>query len=206
MRDRLLLPLLIPVGAAAAIFLLIFSVSRILLYLLEIEAYSHETGKYVATGVAIAGAAFILGICSLLALVPRISRQAVYTLTALPAAIIIAFGLWIAVRPGEVGEAHAEPGAVVTSVTMVTTDNKFASTAIAVPANQEVTLTLENRGQALHNWRLKGIQGADGREVKTQLLAAGKSETITFTITTPGRYEFDCEVHPVEMKGTLTVQ
>jgi plastocyanin len=206
MRDRLLLPLLIPVGAAAAIFLLIFSTSRILIYALETETYSHDTGKYVATAIAIIGAVFILGVCTLLAQGPRLNPRAIYSFTALPASIIIAFGLWLAVRPHE-GEGHAtEPAAVVTSAIETATDNKFSQTAIAVPAGQEVTVTLENRGQALHNWRVKGVASADGKEIKTQLIGGGKTETLVFTIAAPGNYEFDCEVHPVEMKGTLTVQ
>lgn len=205
MRDRLLLPLLIPVGAAGAIFLLIFSVSRILLYTLESGAYSEETGKYVATGIAIAGAMCILIVCTLLAQAPKISPRAIYSFTALPASIIIAFGLWIAVRPSEGEGQAAENAAAVTSPTEIATDNKFSQTAITVPAGQQVTLTFENRGQAVHNWRAKGVSGADGKEIKTQLLAGGKSETLTFTIAAPGTYDFDCEVHPTEMKGTLAV-
>jgi plastocyanin len=204
MRDRLLLPLFIPVGVAASIFLLIFSVSRILIYVWE--EGGHDTGPWIATTIAIVGATFILAMCTLLAVGPRISREAVYVLTALPASIIIAFGLWIAVRPGEAGEAHGEAPAVVTSVTEVATDNKFSVTSIAVPANQEVTVTFENRGAALHNWRVKGVQSAAGQDIKTQLIGGGKTETVVFTIATPGSYEFDCEVHPAEMKGTLTVQ
>ena len=206
MRDRLLLPLLIPVGAAAAIFLLIFSTSRILIYAFETETYSHDTGKYVATAIAIIGAVFILGVCTLLAQAPRLSAQAIYSFTALPASIIIAFGLWLAVRPHEGEGQGGEPAAVVTSATEVATDNKFSLTSIAIPAGEEVTVTLENRGAAVHNWRVKGVQSAAGAEIKTQLIGGGKTETIMFTILTPGRYEFDCEVHVAEMKGTLTVE
>ncbi|MGD9891262.1 MAG: cupredoxin domain-containing protein, partial [Dehalococcoidia bacterium] len=37
-------------------------------------------------------------------------------------------------------------------------------------------------------------------------LAAGQSGSVTFTITTPGSYPFICDVHPVDMKGTLIVE
>jgi len=47
---------------------------------------------------------------------------------------------------------------------------------------------------------------ASGKDIKTSLLDAGKSESLTFTITKPGNYNFQCDVHPTEMMGTLTVQ
>jgi plastocyanin len=192
MRDRLLMPLFIPVGAAAAIFLLIFSVGKILL----------EVDPQYSTAIAIIGATSILGVCTLLAIGPRLNAAAIYTTTALPASIIIAIGLYIAVRPTS-GEGHGGEGAgaaAVTSITQVTTDNAFSVTAVTVPVGAEVTLTLDNKGAALHNWHLT----VEGKEIKTELVAAGKSETLKFTVEKAGVYDFLCDVHPKEMKGKLT--
>jgi len=49
-------------------------------------------------------------------------------------------------------------------------------------------------------------KSTDGKEIGTQLLAGGKSETVMFTIDKPGTYDYHCETHPTEMKGKLTVQ
>ena len=39
------------------------------------------------------------------------------------------------------------------------------------------------------------------------LISAGPdSQAVTFTINQPGSYRFQCDVHPDEMFGTLTVQ
>ena len=99
----------------------------------------------------------------------------------------------------------AAGGETSTSITSIATDNKFDQGAYAVKAGQSITLTLENKGQALHNWRLAGAKGKDGKAITTQLLPGGKSEVITFAVDQAGTYDFICDVHPVEMKGKLTV-
>lgn len=103
------------------------------------------------------------------------------------------------------GGNAAPAGDVVTTITSIATDNKFDKTAYTIPEGQEVTLTLENKGQALHNFHIKA-KAKDGKEPTTQLLTANGTETIKFTIEESGTYEFLCDVHPVEMKGKVTVK
>jgi plastocyanin/mono/diheme cytochrome c family protein len=98
------------------------------------------------------------------------------------------------------------PLEVKTEWTEVTTDNVFSVTRMGVPAGQQVTLTQQNNGQALHNWALQGVTNTNGQPIKTQIIPGGKTDTITFTLTAPGTFNFICEVHPTEMKGTLEVQ
>ena len=97
------------------------------------------------------------------------------------------------------------PPAASTNITLVATDNRFDQTALAVPNNERVTLTLNNRGAALHNWHVTGVRDKCGQEVTTKLLTGGQQETITFTIDRPGTYDYLCDVHPVEMRGRITV-
>jgi plastocyanin len=195
MRDRLVLPILIPVAVAGVIFLLIFSASRVLLAL---EAH-------YATPLALLLALGILAVSALLATGPRISRSLLYLLTAVPASAVIAVGLYLAVRPGEEAAAGTGGPAPVTAVTMIATDNKFSLTEITIPVNTEITFTLENKGQAIHNWHVLNLKDKDGKDITTQLLSGGKSETIKFTVTQTGTFDFLCDVHPVEMRGKLTV-
>jgi plastocyanin len=198
MRDRLLLPLFIPLGAAMAIFLLIYSVSRILLE--AREWYSSDVGAYVATAIAIAVAVCVLGICTLLAAGPRLSPRATYLLTALPAAAIIAVGLYLAARPGEGGEGGA---AAVTSFTQVATDNKFSVTEVTVPVGAEVTVNVDNQGTQPHNWHLQGVKDAEGKDIATELKPGPNTQSIKFTLAQGGSFAFVCDAHPAEMKGTL---
>jgi plastocyanin len=97
-------------------------------------------------------------------------------------------------------------GAAETAVTITATDNKYDKTAITVPANQEVKVTLDNKGQAIHDWKVVNEKSKDGKEIGTQLITGGSSETVEFTIDKPGTYDYHCSVHPAEMMGKLTVK
>jgi plastocyanin len=89
--------------------------------------------------------------------------------------------------------------------TLIATDNKYSETKLTAKAGQPISLTLKNNGSAIHNWDLLDQKDANGKDIKTSLLDAGKSETITFTIAKAGTYNFHCDVHPDDMKGTLTI-
>lgn len=102
--------------------------------------------------------------------------------------------------------AGAASSASGSTLSEVTTDNKFSQTSFTIKAGQSYTLNLKNDGQAIHNWHVLNVKGADGKDITTPLLDGGKSESVTFTITKPGTYNFQCDVHPTEMKGTITVQ
>lgn len=86
------------------------------------------------------------------------------------------------------------------------TDNKFSVRAMGIPAGREATVVFNNKGQAIHNWHVLQVKDARGQDVATKLLPGGQSETLRFTITTAGSYQFLCDVHPVDMKGTLRVE
>jgi len=94
----------------------------------------------------------------------------------------------------------ATPGAPLTETA---TDNKFGTNTYTVTVGEAYTLTLSNSGKAVHNWHLLGLKGADGQQITTPLTEGGKSSSVTFTISKPGTYHFQCDVHPSEMTGTI---
>lgn len=201
MRDRLTLPLLLPALTVGAILLTIFSFGHLLLRVFESSAIASRI-------IAIGAATTILLVASILANRPALkSGWWVYPATALPTAIILASGLFYFIRPAEEGAgggttaAIAAPGPLVETAT----DNKFSATAFTIVAGAQYTLDFTNQGNALHNWRLKGVAGADGKDVQTQIIGGGKSESVSFTVPQPGTYDFVCDVHPTEMMGKLTV-
>lgn len=112
--------------------------------------------------------------------------------------------------PGATGGSAASPAALAAAgaqtLNEVTTDNKYSSTSLTAKPNQDIALTQTNNGQAVHNWHLLDAKDANGNDIKTALLDAGKSETIVFRIGKPGTYHFQCDVHPADMKGTLTIK
>lgn len=93
---------------------------------------------------------------------------------------------------------------------VIATDNKFNVTRMGAPVNQPVTVQFKNDGAALHNWHVQNVQGTNGQQViigpPPTFIAGGQGGSLTFTIATPGTYNFICDVHPVEMKGTFLVQ
>ena len=91
-------------------------------------------------------------------------------------------------------------------ITEVTTDNKFSATEITIKAGQSYTLTQDNKGAAIHNVHVLEVKSDDGKDIMTPLTDGGKSANISFAIGKIGTYTFQCDVHPTEMKGTLTVQ
>jgi plastocyanin/mono/diheme cytochrome c family protein len=89
---------------------------------------------------------------------------------------------------------------------VVATDNRFNVTRMGVAANQSATVTLQNRGNALHNWVVQNVRSTNGQAIETPLIPGGQTSTVTFTIATPGTYPFLCTVHPAEMRGNLVVE
>ncbi|MGE0544271.1 MAG: cupredoxin domain-containing protein [Dehalococcoidia bacterium] len=102
--------------------------------------------------------------------------------------------------------ASSAPAATVVNgaITVTAKDNEFEPKSFTAPAETAVTVTLDNKGAALHNFALVDQKGPDGKEIQTELIAGGKSDTVEFTLPA-GTYDFHCTVHPAEMRGTLTV-
>ncbi len=105
---------------------------------------------------------------------------------------------------GSPAAAGSNAGGNTATETM--TDNKFSQTTINVAAGKPFQLTASNKGTALHNFHVLNVKDDNGSEIKTDLLDAGKSASITFTISKKGTYDFQCDVHPADMKGKLVVQ
>lgn len=96
------------------------------------------------------------------------------------------------------------PGAAPTIVE-VATNNQYSVTKMAAPAGQSLTVTVQNK-VAIHNWHLQGVQDADGKAIVTPLQQGPNTFSVTFTISTRGTYNFICDAHPADMKGTLISQ
>lgn len=91
-------------------------------------------------------------------------------------------------------------------VTIVARDNSYDKRELTIQANQSVALAFQNQGSAIHNWEVLNQKDKDGNDIKTELITGGKSETIVFTMDKTGSFDYFCQVHPVEMRGKLTVR
>ncbi|MDO8616834.1 MAG: cupredoxin domain-containing protein [Dehalococcoidia bacterium] len=101
------------------------------------------------------------------------------------------------------------PGGGPIAVTMG--DNFFDPKEITVPAGATVTFGLTNKGIAVHNMRVAGADNQynsdDDAVSDPNLITAGQKATLTWEAPdAPGTYDFQCDFHLVDMKGTITVQ
>jgi plastocyanin len=101
--------------------------------------------------------------------------------------------------------AGSPAAAAAGPLTETATDNKFSDTKVTAKAGQATTIAFANKGSAVHNLHVLNVQDAAGKDIKTDIIDGGKSASLTFTITKAGTYTFQCDVHPTEMTGTLTV-
>lgn len=95
----------------------------------------------------------------------------------------------------------ASSGEEVNVGTDTGTELLFDPVQVAVRAGVDVRLTFENRSTVPHNLTFEAPINAGTSTV----VAAGASETLTFTAPDPGQYPFICTLHP-GMDGTLIVE
>ncbi len=90
---------------------------------------------------------------------------------------------------------------------MVATDNKFDKTSLTATAGKELSVAFSNKGKAKHN--LHFLDKKDGKTLAAgaegKIIDGGQSETIAFTPAAAGKFYFQCDLHPDQMSGELTV-
>jgi glucose/arabinose dehydrogenase len=104
------------------------------------------------------------------------------------------------------GTAAAAQPAERVAVTAV--DLAFEPSVIEVPADAPVEVTFVNQGQQPHNIAFYLDEGGTpiGPGSVGPIISSGGSASVTFTAPGPGRYPFLCDVHPLQMQGTLRVR
>ena len=98
-----------------------------------------------------------------------------------------------------------EPGEALEAV-VAARDLAFEPDVIRAPAGAELTVLLTNAGREPHDiaFMLDTGEPIDPGAV-SPIIEAGESTKITFTTPGPGRYQFVCQVHPLEMTGNLRI-
>jgi plastocyanin len=84
------------------------------------------------------------------------------------------------------------------STALVAQGISYNTTKLSFKAGQKVTVTVQNKDNVEHNFTFKAAKA--NKDVE-----AGETAKATFTVPAAGTYEFHCEYHPNQMKGTVTV-
>jgi plastocyanin len=74
----------------------------------------------------------------------------------------------------------------------------WSQTQLTMPAGKQVTVTVDNQDTVEHNFTFKEANADKDVE-------GGESAEVSFTTPAAGTYDFICEYHPSQMKGTVTV-
>jgi len=91
------------------------------------------------------------------------------------------------------------------AITIVARDNRYEPKDFTGTGGQAITVTMDNKGAAIHDFKFVDQKDASGEDLDTGLISAGQTGTLQFTLPA-GTYDFFCTVHPVEMRGKMTLQ
>jgi plastocyanin len=217
-KDRLLLPIVIPLAATVALAFVILAFSRILL----------AVPPEAATPIALAMALNVLTGAALFASLPRL-RSWVIKGVLVVGALLLAVGAVTSMAvsgeldelfrkeevapeaapepgpgtsPAEEGEGESPgpgPGPGITASAVA-----FDKTELELPAGQETSLPFDNKDAGIpHNVSIYAEQGGEPL-FQGEIITGPAKVDYSVPALDPGSYYFQCDVHP-NMSGTVTV-
>ena len=194
-RERLILPILVPVGALAVILGVLWGFSRILL----------SVTANAATGTAIAVAFSIVVFAGIAASRPQVRFSAVASMAGAVAGVAMLAGGIALVAFAPKPEGGGAEGPAVT-VALVAKDLQFAPTELSVPAGAPFDIAFDNQDATIqHNVQIFDNEDRTGTPLFDGDLVTGVGKaTYTVHALDAGTYYFHCVVHPT-MIGTIEV-
>lgn len=217
-KDRLLLPIFVPLAAVAALAFVILAFSRILL----------AVPQEAATPIALAMALNVLTGAALFASLPRL-RSWVIKGVLVVGAVILAVGAVTSMAvsgeleelfkreekpaaegPGPVSETTPADGETTpapppeSSVGIIASGIIFNVPELNLPAGTENTLPFDNRDAGIpHNVSIYLQQGGEAL-FEGEIITGPATVDYQVPPLDPGSFYFQCDVHP-QMSGTVNV-
>ena len=194
LRDRLVMPILLPLGILAVMAAALFGFSRILLSLTPTAAT--VTAIVVATGVVVTA--------SVAAGRKQVRLSTLGAMLGVTAGVaMLAGGVALAV----VGGTEEEPGGGGQKpvVTLAAANIAFEPTSLTVPAAEAFTLRFHNEdANTQHNVQIFDDPEFGGTPLFSGALITGVRQTdYEVDPLEAGPYFFRCEVHPTTMTGKI---
>lgn len=99
--------------------------------------------------------------------------------------------------------AATTPTGASNRIQVVAQDIAFSPTRLTAPAGQDVTIVFTNNDASVpHNFHI--LDTGDKTEIFTG--DQGPSAELVVRFDQPGEYQFQCDVHPTIMAGTIVVE
>jgi plastocyanin len=102
------------------------------------------------------------------------------------------------------GEAKCEPSG--TSLSIAASGTAFDKDGLAAPANQAVTISMENKDTIGHNLVVVKSHTSTDALARADVFTGPRTVTLNVPGQPAGTYAFHCEVHPRVMMGTFVVK
>jgi plastocyanin/heme-degrading monooxygenase HmoA len=218
-RERVVLPIAVPLGVLAFALLAIYGLSRIYL---EIRG---DGAVALAAGLAIG----VLLVAFYFANNPRAPGWQIALVVGVLAIALAGGTTWALVEEDEEhaevnggdGNGDGNGGAPNGEPTIVMDDFFFLyegeeNPDISLPAGEEMTFALHNEGATIHNVHVNGTDNTYAEQIcetggdatacsDPAQIRGGEAGEITVLIEEPGTYNFRCDFHPDQMTGTFVV-
>jgi plastocyanin len=196
-RQRLLLPLLVPIIIFLFAVLAIYGLSRIYLDLSTIEWGDVNAAVPLALGVALA----ILLVAVYLVSLPRVEPVLVAAIFVGAAGLLTGGTIWAALYD-EGGGGPTSPSNYILMINGI----KFDKDEMHIPPNVDVPIVADNQEQGVtHNWAAYTDESASELIAGSDQCPGPCTEVVTVNLDV-GEYYFQCDVHPTLMTGTLFVE
>ena len=97
-------------------------------------------------------------------------------------------------------------GAASTSLSIVASGTKFNSDCLVGTANQQLTLSYENKDSATHGIVFLESHTSAEPFFRVDAFTGPRTQSVSIPPQRPGTYAFHCQVHPTAMSGTFVVR
>ena len=193
-RDRVVLPILLPIIMLLVIAAVLFGFSRILLSLT----------KDAATAIALIVALSILVVAAVVASRSVVRASSLASMLGAIAGIAMLSGGIALIAVGAGGEEGGGGGPAVT-ISLTAKGIAFDKTTLSVPAGKPFAIAFDNQDAGIqHDVQIFDNESFTGTPLLNGEIVTGPAKvTYEAPALDPGTYYFHCSVHPTQMQGTI---
>ena len=194
-RDRVVLPILLPIVMLLVIAALLFGFSRILLSLTA----------DAATAIALIVALSILVVAAVVASRSVVRASSLGSMLGAIAGVAMLAGGIALIAVGTGGEKEGGGSGGPVTISLTAKGLAFDKTKLSVPAGNPFAIAFDNQDAGIqHDVQIFDNEGFTGTPLLNGEIVTGPAKvTYEAPALDPGTYFFHCSVHPAQMHGTI---